>query len=164
MVQWTPEKDQTLLKGVFQFADIKMSKELLEHLASLIGDGCTPKAIQHRLTNIKNTGKPVRDLNATPTKPSPAKEKAVRSTPSKTPSSARGRGRPKKNADTAGEPTNDLDGSLSPSTGRKRGRTTEATDGVTNGKKVKKEEIEENIFQDAADQAVEEADDAQDEI
>ncbi|KAL1608475.1 hypothetical protein SLS60_003417 [Paraconiothyrium brasiliense] len=161
MVQWTPEKDQTLLKGVFQFADIKMSKELLEHLASLIGDGCTPKAIQHRLSNIKNTGKPVRDLNTTPTKASADKEKV---TPAKTPGSGRGRGRPKKQPDADGEPTNDLDGPLSPSTGRKRGRTTEATDGAAPGKKVKKEEIEENFFQDAPEQANEEGIKAQYEI
>ncbi|CAI6333482.1 unnamed protein product [Periconia digitata] len=60
MVQWTAEKDQLLLKGVFQFNNITFSKPLLEHLASMVGEDCTPKAVSHRLNNIKNSGKPTK--------------------------------------------------------------------------------------------------------
>jgi hypothetical protein len=74
-----------LLKGIFHFCDIKSSAPLLSYLAKQIGTGtssslhpffhsisptshatdCTPKAVSHRLTNLRNTGKP---LNGTPSK------------------------------------------------------------------------------------------------
>jgi hypothetical protein len=130
-----------------------MSKELLEYLANMIGEGkstpssqrptnrlpgCTPKAISHRLTNIKNTGKPVQDNTTTPTKATQTAAKSAKATPAKTPGSGRGCGRPAKNLDVDGEPT-DLHNSLSPSANRKRGRTVDATDDT--GKKIKMEEI-----------------------
>ncbi|KAF1850895.1 uncharacterized protein K460DRAFT_400929 [Cucurbitaria berberidis CBS 394.84] len=56
MVQWNAEKDQVILKGIFKFHEIKNSAPLLEYLAKEIGDGCTPKAVSHRLNNIRNSG------------------------------------------------------------------------------------------------------------
>ncbi|KAF9695138.1 hypothetical protein EKO04_006889 [Ascochyta lentis] len=59
MVNWTADKDQTILKGIFAFHKIKISKDFLEYLAAEIGEGCTPKAVSHRLTNLRSSGKAV---------------------------------------------------------------------------------------------------------
>ncbi|KAH3976207.1 hypothetical protein HBH64_090440 [Parastagonospora nodorum] len=79
MVQWTADKDQIILKGIFKFCDIKSSAPLLKYLAEQIGGGksclsfplhqyvqllthptdCTSKAVSHRLANIRNHGKPL---------------------------------------------------------------------------------------------------------
>ncbi|CAO2649578.1 Nn.00g069630.m01.CDS01 [Neocucurbitaria sp. VM-36] len=56
MVHWTAEKDQIILKGIFKFHDIKSSAPLLKYLADAIGEDCTPKAVSHRLTSIRNGG------------------------------------------------------------------------------------------------------------
>ncbi|KAH4478218.1 hypothetical protein HBH89_253170 [Parastagonospora nodorum] len=39
MVQWTADKDQIILKGIFKFCDIKSSAPLLKYLAEQIGGG-----------------------------------------------------------------------------------------------------------------------------
>ncbi|KAF2005392.1 hypothetical protein P154DRAFT_559929 [Amniculicola lignicola CBS 123094] len=53
MVQWTQDKDMVILNAILQFNNIKISKELLEFCASAIGEGCTSKAVTHRIANIK---------------------------------------------------------------------------------------------------------------
>ncbi|KAF2736990.1 hypothetical protein EJ04DRAFT_562061 [Polyplosphaeria fusca] len=71
MVQWTAEKDREvrstphsaplhpptptpqLMLGLLDFTNISISKELLSHLALKIGEGCTPKAVSHRIQNMK---------------------------------------------------------------------------------------------------------------
>ncbi|KAI4608175.1 hypothetical protein J4E80_009183 [Alternaria sp. BMP 0032] len=72
MVNWTADKDQVILKGIFKFHDIKSSAPLLKYLSEEIGGGeytpalqcyrnpispnCTPKAVSHRLSNIRKGG------------------------------------------------------------------------------------------------------------
>ncbi|KAF1974667.1 hypothetical protein BU23DRAFT_567460 [Bimuria novae-zelandiae CBS 107.79] len=142
MVTWTAEKDQQLLKGVFQFCDIKMSGPLVEYLAGIIGEGCTPKAVTHRLTNIKNTSKPVRDQNGTPTKAAPS---SAKSTPAKTPATGRGRGRGKK-VDDEGDAEAGVEQDMStPTKAKKRSRPFKA-DIEAAKKKVKTGEVEEDLF------------------
>ncbi|KAF2446452.1 hypothetical protein P171DRAFT_430605 [Karstenula rhodostoma CBS 690.94] len=154
MVNWTPEKHQILLKEIFQYCDIKMNKELCQHLANVIGEGCTPKAVQNILSNLKNHGRAAgAERTATPSRATPAKPKSAlaksspaKFTPAKTPSSGGGHGRPKKQIKADGEPTNDLGDHSSPSVGRKRSHTAEATNGTN--KKIKTEQVyEDNIFQ-----------------
>ncbi|KAH7348111.1 hypothetical protein BKA66DRAFT_576300 [Pyrenochaeta sp. MPI-SDFR-AT-0127] len=69
MVQWTAEKDQIILRGIFKFHDIKSSTPLLKYLANEIGEDCTPKAVSHRLNNIRNTGA-ARNSGSVPSTPS----------------------------------------------------------------------------------------------
>ncbi|KAF2026634.1 hypothetical protein EK21DRAFT_115582 [Setomelanomma holmii] len=99
MVNWNAEKDQIILKGIFKFHDIKSSAPLLKYLSEQIGEGCTPKAVSHRLNNIRNHGKPL--ANGT----SPAKTPTTPRTP-KTPAS-RVKFQPKTNIDTTSESEND---------------------------------------------------------
>ncbi|KAF2823654.1 hypothetical protein CC86DRAFT_408684 [Ophiobolus disseminans] len=77
MVNWNAEKDQIILKGIFKFLDIKSSGPLLDYLAKEIGENCTPKAVSHRLNNIRSHGKPLANGGAsatpTPTKAPPKK-------------------------------------------------------------------------------------------
>ncbi|KAI4906003.1 hypothetical protein J4E90_011001 [Alternaria incomplexa] len=65
MVNWTADKDQVILKGIFKFHDIKSSAPLLKYLSEDIGGDeytpalqyyCTPKAVSHRLSNIRKGG------------------------------------------------------------------------------------------------------------
>ncbi|KAI4913381.1 hypothetical protein J4E85_010835 [Alternaria conjuncta] len=92
MVNWTADKDQIILKGIFKFHDIKSSAPLLKYLSEEIGGDCTPKAVSHRLTNIRKGGttsanagtvaspRPAASKPKTPrskAKPVPRKEKAV---------------------------------------------------------------------------------------
>ncbi|KAF1957443.1 hypothetical protein CC80DRAFT_547348 [Byssothecium circinans] len=131
MVQWNAEKDQLILKGVFQFCDIKCSGPLLKHLAEMIGDDCTPKAVSHRLNNIKNTGKMVKGPNDSTT-----------STPTKASRGAKGKGKSK--AKAGGGNGEDLDGpppSPTPTpTPKKRGRKVKSEEDVFN-----EEEQEESL-------------------
>ncbi|KAH5994294.1 hypothetical protein HBI83_245580 [Parastagonospora nodorum] len=55
----TADEDQVILKGIFKFCDIKSSAPLLKCLAKEISGDCTPKAVSHRLANIRNHGKPL---------------------------------------------------------------------------------------------------------
>ncbi|KAI4941042.1 hypothetical protein J4E86_010542 [Alternaria arbusti] len=88
MVNWTADKDQIILKGIFKFHDIKSSAPLLKYLSEEIGGDCTPKAVSHRLTNIRKGGtahavaSPTRTASTPKTprskaKPVPRKKKAV---------------------------------------------------------------------------------------
>ncbi|KAF2854448.1 hypothetical protein T440DRAFT_465413 [Plenodomus tracheiphilus IPT5] len=81
MVNWTAEKDQIILKGIFKFHEIKNSAPLLKYLAEEIGEGCTPKAVSHRLNNIRGGGKAV----GTPKKAAAATPKTPRGRPKFTP-------------------------------------------------------------------------------
>jgi hypothetical protein len=49
MVQWTAEKDQQILKGIFTFCDIKSSSELLKFLADQIGEGKPPHPLYRHI-------------------------------------------------------------------------------------------------------------------
>ncbi|ORX93021.1 hypothetical protein BCR34DRAFT_608664 [Clohesyomyces aquaticus] len=152
MVQWTGEKDAILLAGVFEFIDVKFSKELLEHLAYKIGDGCTPKAVNHRLANMKAKGKAA-GAAARPTPVTPTKRSAT--TTNATPKSTgagtgKGRGRGKKaraleNVGDDAEPNSmddaeDLEKLVTPS--KKRGRPKEDANSekAENSKKIKVDE------------------------
>ncbi|KAI4915372.1 uncharacterized protein J4E92_009326 [Alternaria infectoria] len=88
MVNWTADKDQIILKGIFKFHDIKSSAPLLKYLSEEIGGDCTPKAVSHRLTNIRKGGTTHAVASPTPAaltpktprskaKPVPRKKKAV---------------------------------------------------------------------------------------
>ncbi|KAF2275302.1 uncharacterized protein EI97DRAFT_502212 [Westerdykella ornata] len=57
MVNWSSVEDAKLLAGILEFTNIPMNKGLLEYLAAKIGQDCTPKAVSHRLANIKNRAK-----------------------------------------------------------------------------------------------------------
>ncbi|KAJ4302672.1 hypothetical protein N0V90_001561 [Kalmusia sp. IMI 367209] len=143
MVAWNAEKDQVLLKGVFQFCDIRTSGALLAYLAEQIGEGCTPKAVSHRLNNIKNTGKPTRNPSTAGT---PSKTTSAKSTPAKSPGSGRGRGRPPKKTIEEDVPANDFESAASPLAGRKRGHKEEDE---PEAKKLKTE-VDEEVFEDPA--------------
>ncbi|OAG05442.1 uncharacterized protein CC84DRAFT_722849 [Paraphaeosphaeria sporulosa] len=146
MVNWTPEKHQILLKEIFRYCDIKMNKELCQHLANVIGEGCTPKAIQNILSNFKNHGRAAgaERGTASPTKTTPAKPKSASATSTSAKASGGGRGR-KKNVDDDAGPNNDLADPASPSIVRKRSQTAEA-DGMN--KKIKMENSEDDIYRD----------------
>ncbi|KAF3053373.1 hypothetical protein E8E11_011744 [Didymella keratinophila] len=124
MVNWSAEKDQTILRGIFAFHDIKNSQPLLEYLAKEIGEGCTPKAVSHRLTNLRKSGKMVNSGSASST---PIKKTATPRTP-RTPASGRGgvkapKGKPMTDADTTSE---EEEPAPLPSVSRKRGRSSTA--------------------------------------
>ncbi|KAF2114933.1 hypothetical protein BDV96DRAFT_646799 [Lophiotrema nucula] len=57
MVNWTTEKDLTLLLGILEFNNVTTSGKTLEYLAQKIGEGCTAKAVSHRLANMKKQAK-----------------------------------------------------------------------------------------------------------
>ncbi|KAJ4379325.1 hypothetical protein N0V86_005370 [Didymella sp. IMI 355093] len=159
MVNWTPQKDQTILKGIFAFHDIKNSQPLLQYLAKEIGEGCTPKAVSHRLANLRNSGKMVNSDGAAST----PKKIAATSRLARTPTASLGRAKASKGRKTTGGDTTseDDDGEpiVSPSADRKRTRTsatrkTYAESDATTGdeeedeftpksKKVKTEPVEE---------------------
>ncbi|KAF1933637.1 uncharacterized protein M421DRAFT_395756 [Didymella exigua CBS 183.55] len=165
MVNWTAEKDRTILKGIFKFHNIKNSQPFLEFLANEIGEGCTLKAVSNRLTNLRKSGKPVNSGSAAST---PIKKSATPRTP-RTPASGRGRSKaiPSKkfdNDDTTsdGEEEEPI---VSPSIGRKRGRASacpqsyhesDATTGDEDedfapmNKKIKAELVEEEGVADTA--------------
>lgn len=99
-------------------------------MANPIATDCTPKAISHRLNNIRNSGKMTNSATNTPTKATPNKK-----TPVKTPASgARGRGRPSKPKVTVDEssPLNDDEVGASPTLKRKRGGCAKSTPAVEN--------------------------------
>ncbi|KAH6843531.1 hypothetical protein B0T12DRAFT_397741 [Alternaria alternata] len=56
MVNWTADKDQIILKGIFEFHDIKSTGPLLDYLANKIGGDCSAKAVSHRLAKLRNGG------------------------------------------------------------------------------------------------------------
>jgi hypothetical protein len=173
-----------LLKGIFQFCEIKNSAPLLAYLAKQIGDGtsrisptsaslsltfysidCTPKAVSHRLTNLRNTGKP---LNGSPAK-------SAASTP-KTPKSRAKKQKPATSESDEPEGLQDEPEAASPLAGKKRRRATpkknvdyKETDGEDDSdekeyipfqgwKKVKKEPVEEErvVFGEDVQASVEE--------
>ncbi|PVI07634.1 hypothetical protein DM02DRAFT_666546 [Periconia macrospinosa] len=125
MVQWTAEKDQILLKGVFQFNDIKFSQPLLKHLAELIGDECTPKAVSHRLNNIKNSGKPAKSATdgatASPIKKTPTKKGTAAPATPRSNKSAKSTAAKKKAIEAGEDGQGAAEDSPTP-TARKRGR------------------------------------------
>ncbi|KAF1361984.1 hypothetical protein EJ07DRAFT_153563 [Lizonia empirigonia] len=127
MVTWDATKDQTLLKGIFAFHNIKNSAPLLKYLADQIGEGCTPKAVGHRLTNLRNSGKMVNSNGSSVT---PKKSVATPKTPRtpKTPASRKACVNLQ-----ASKKTSDIDSSseddqsvASPVIGRKRARIVKA--------------------------------------
>ncbi|UPX12307.1 uncharacterized protein EKO05_0002861 [Ascochyta rabiei] len=130
MVNWTAEKDQTILKGIFKFHTIKNSKPLLDFLAREIGEGCTAKAVSHRLTSFRNGGKAL-DKGKTAVQGSPFTPKAAAATP-KTPSTSKASaslGCSKTSAkkfvedrSVTDEDISEDDMPVSPSAGRKRAR------------------------------------------
>ncbi|KAF2638939.1 hypothetical protein P280DRAFT_551003 [Massarina eburnea CBS 473.64] len=146
MVSWTSDKDAILLVGIIEFMGITASSQLLEHLATKIGDGCTPKAVSHRLNNLKKSvknpgsttpaGTPVKTFLNTPSKavgtPSkaagtPSKAAGTPSktagTPSKAPATPKGRGRPaKKMAVTVSTDEDDGGNPFATPPPKKRGR------------------------------------------
>ncbi|KAF2181744.1 hypothetical protein K469DRAFT_752622 [Zopfia rhizophila CBS 207.26] len=147
MVAWTPERDAVLLSSVFEFVEVRFSKELLEHCANKVGEagsgnwdipvqwkevkthiGCTPKAVSHRLKILKAKGNANAVGGGTPSKTTPAK-----STPKK---NARGRGRSKA-VEGDENPTDDDE----PSPTKKRGRKVkkEGEEEEPELKKVKRE-------------------------
>ncbi|KAL6706670.1 hypothetical protein ACN47E_005212 [Coniothyrium glycines] len=81
MVTWNAQKDQIILKGIFKFHDIKSGAPLLKYLAEQIGEGCTPKAVSHRLNNIRNSGTPCANTSARSTPASTPKRTPVKITP-----------------------------------------------------------------------------------
>lgn len=97
--------------------------------------GCTPKAINHRLFNIKKAGKSINNPSATPTKPNLST--STKSTPATAPSRNRNHDKNEREGepDADGELTNDL---VSP-TPKKRGRPTKAESEAR--KKVKVEHM-----------------------
>ncbi|KAF2654764.1 hypothetical protein K491DRAFT_693566 [Lophiostoma macrostomum CBS 122681] len=145
MVNWNSDKDAKLLLGIFEFQEIKASQALLTHLANKIGEGCTPKAVSHRLNNLKKTGKTTATPTATPTKGTKSAKGATDDdddgtpTPTPTPTSKfkpmpkvtakpRGRPRTKKNDDLDGpSEENGFAGPASPVKGVKRGRGRKST-------------------------------------
>ncbi|KAJ4988675.1 hypothetical protein SVAN01_05808 [Stagonosporopsis vannaccii] len=107
-----------ILKGIFKFHEIKNSAPLLKYLAEEIGGGCTPKAVSHRLSNLRQSGKPVNPST-------PRKTHSTAKSP-RTPSSGRARASVKKIAKPEAEDTDEeLDEELvsSPLVQRKRTRT-----------------------------------------
>jgi len=122
----------------------------------LISPGCTPKAVSHRLTNLRKSGKMVNSGSASST---PIKKTATPRTP-RTPASGRGgvkapKSKKMSDADTTFE---EEEPAPSPSVSRKRGRTSTApksyaeSDATTGdeeeeftpkSKKVKDEPVEE---------------------
>ncbi|CAN9340553.1 unnamed protein product [Alternaria alternata] len=83
MVNWTADKDQIILKGIFEFHDIKSTGPLLDYLANKIGD-CSAKAVSHRLAKLRN-GSTTRANNGTSGSPTPKSTPRARakSTPRK---------------------------------------------------------------------------------
>ncbi|KAH6622330.1 hypothetical protein C7974DRAFT_457382 [Boeremia exigua] len=116
MVNWTADKDQIILVGIFKFHDIKNSAPLLNYLTKEIGDGCTPKAVSHRLSNLRKSGKPV-GSTTTPKKASVARAP-------RTPASG-GRASAKKsvNKDVTSDESGGEEAVPSPLASRKRTRT-----------------------------------------
>ncbi|KAM0719171.1 hypothetical protein Q7P37_005076 [Cladosporium fusiforme] len=51
---WNAETEAKLLAGLFKVCDIKVSGDQLKELAKIIGPDCTPKAITHRISKIRN--------------------------------------------------------------------------------------------------------------
>ncbi|KAF2474165.1 uncharacterized protein BDR25DRAFT_311548 [Lindgomyces ingoldianus] len=143
MVNWTADKDAILLVGIFEFVDIKFSKDLLEHLANKIGYvyssslGCTPKAVNHRLFNMKVKGKAAGGSAAnTPTKAKPATPKT----------SGKGKGRGKAAPAFDGDANNPMDHDehiIPPTPTKKRGRPKETNAESPAKKKIKAEENDE---------------------
>lgn len=134
-----------ILKGIVKFHDIKSSAPLLKYLAEQIGGGecihafnsisqlqptltpqstdCTPKAVSHRLNNIRNYGKPL--ANGDSATSTPTKAATTPKTPaSRSKSTAT---KKKKAADSDGN-SDALEGlqeeAQSPSINRKRARET----------------------------------------
>ncbi|KAF2789294.1 hypothetical protein K505DRAFT_365739 [Melanomma pulvis-pyrius CBS 109.77] len=137
MVNWNGDKDAILLRGIFEVLDLKISMALCQKLADKIGEGCTAKAVSHRMNNLKNRGRP---SGSTPS-----------STPRKAPTSSGG-SRPRKNKNIEYDGPMDI---KSPTLGRKRGRKAEALgdeiiieiddeDGPTTSKKLKMKKEEED--------------------
>ncbi|KAF2630449.1 hypothetical protein BU25DRAFT_456179 [Macroventuria anomochaeta] len=128
MINWDATKDQTILRGIFAFHNIKNSQPLLEYLAKEIGEGCTPKAVSHRLTSLRKSDK---IMNSDGSSATPKKVVSTPRTP-RTPTSSRGRAkasRSKKNTDnyTISDDADEDDKPVaSPSVGRKRVRTSKA--------------------------------------
>ncbi|OSS43657.1 hypothetical protein B5807_11530 [Epicoccum nigrum] len=167
MVNWTPDKDRVILMGIFKFHDLKISKDLLEYLAKDIGGGCTPKAVSHRLSNLKNSGKMTAG-GSSPAVSSPAVKKSVATprtprTP-RTPASARARSSKKAREEDEEDETATEDGSAddtvpTPSVNRQRrasqpkrsyAESDAASDDEEDGftpinKKVKKEAVDEEV-------------------
>ncbi|KAF3042171.1 hypothetical protein E8E12_008249 [Didymella heteroderae] len=144
-----------ILRGIFAFHEIKNSQPLLEYLAKEIGEGCTPKAVSHRLTSLRKSGKMVNSgsPNSTPIKKA-ATSRASRASASKRGGMKGSKGKKTSDADTTSE---DEEPVASQSMGRKRGRTfcaprsyaeSDATTGDEEGeftlmpKKVKVEPVE----------------------
>ncbi|KAF2261165.1 hypothetical protein CC78DRAFT_546910 [Lojkania enalia] len=135
MVNWGPDKDSILLVGIMEFANMTLNKELLEYLAKKIGEDCTPKAVQHRLTNMKAKSKAASGAKTPRRIPS----KVTKSTPKAT---GKGRGRKKVDED---DPQDDDEDLLEFPTPTKRSCSTkkwseEIKDEEPFGKKIKVEE------------------------
>ncbi|KAF9733679.1 hypothetical protein PMIN06_006520 [Paraphaeosphaeria minitans] len=58
MVKWDADKDRQILLGWLSFVDAKVEKGLTDHLAAIIGEGCTPKAVHRRIEKIQTGVKP----------------------------------------------------------------------------------------------------------
>lgn len=126
MVNWTAEKDAQLLVGIFEFTEIKFSQPLLKHLADKIGDGCTPKAVSHRLNIMRQKG----TAKAGPLTPSKSRTIGTpkHDTP-KTPASGKKRGRPAKNLASESPKTGAKSLDQSALSGQKRGAGFREEDG-----------------------------------
>lgn len=93
MVKWDADKDRQLLLGVLAHVDIKIGKDLTEHLAAVIGEGkivmqllppwivtdgsrlgCTPKAVHRRIEKLQSAARP----NEQPTLDPPSPDTAYR--------------------------------------------------------------------------------------
>ncbi|KAF2715337.1 hypothetical protein K504DRAFT_529528 [Pleomassaria siparia CBS 279.74] len=144
-VKWDGDKDAILLMGIFEHCDLKIGTAICTALAKKIGEGCTAKAVSHRLNNLKSRGKPT--VNGSPSTP----RSAFKKTPT---SSVRGRKSTGKSGKNAFEDQEDDDEDLlqspcpSPTPGKKRGRATskvkmlDADSGDELGGPVKKVKVE----------------------
>ncbi|KAJ4322182.1 hypothetical protein N0V94_002530 [Neodidymelliopsis sp. IMI 364377] len=165
MVNWTAELDCKILKGIFTFHKIKSSGPLLDYLAKEIDlAGCTPKAVSHRLSNLRSSGK-----MTTTSSPAKAPEKAVatpRTPRAKVSGGGKGKATPAKkiaDEDTTSDGTVEMEEPVvSPSVRRKRTRvqsTPVTYDSASTGegddddeeftpvvKRVKAEPVDDNPF------------------
>ncbi|KAF2868332.1 hypothetical protein BDV95DRAFT_609819 [Massariosphaeria phaeospora] len=136
MVNWTAEKDATLMRGLFKHLDIKFTNELCKELADAVGEGCTPKAAKNRLYSMKTYGKmtPGGDtgtpVKGTPTKATPTKKTATPKATNPTTPKAKGRTAKTKDKNANANANTNANADVDVDIGKKlkRGRKMESAD------------------------------------